>query len=272
MSNRVIVTMTTIPPRLNDPREDSGIRPGLTTILNQTNIDYEVHLNIPHQYNQSEVFLPEWLYEWQNTYSNLKIFRCDDYGPITKIYPTIQRIENPDVILITVDDDLIYNDGFIISHLKARQRYPECAIGYAGLTSINEEIPADSRGVHPVGRYYFCTSQPEDVRIRILEGYKTVSYKRSFFEDDLSLFVNKHWNDDFVLSAYMGYKNIKKIVLKCENCEGNYSPRVESFPVVCHAPIDGSVHGCNAFRRNENISKEMNDVALSWYKLGYLER
>jgi hypothetical protein len=270
--NKVILSMTTVPVRLFDPQEDYGIRPGLKTLLQQSDTSYEIHLNVPFKYKTEYIKIPEWLLEWQRQYSHLKVFRCDDLGPITKIYPTIKRVTDPTTVIITVDDDLIYMNGFIRSHLEARKRYPEYAIGYAGLGSIDESKPADDRGVHPTGKYHFTTSTPEDVRVRMIEGYKTVSYTRAMFTEDFDDFVGKHWNDDITISAYLGYKNIKKIVLKCENCEGDYSPRVETFPVVCHAPISGEVHGCNSFRRNESIVEQMEKVSNQWYNLGYLER
>lgn len=260
-TDTVVVTLTSVPDRLADKNgENAGIRPGLKTILEQSNVLYEVHLNIPYSYQYKQIQLPEWLGAWQEKYKHLKIFRCPDFGPITKIYPTIQRITDPNTVLITVDDDLLYEDGFIIAHLNKMKQHPGCALGFAGITSIEPDI---------VGRYHFASTQPEDIRVRMLEGYKTVSYRRYFFTDELDQFVFSHWNDDVALSAYLGYKNIKKIALTCENCT-DFTPRVESFPIIRHAPIHSS--GCNVFRRNDDVVLDGEKVANEWYKLGYLER
>jgi hypothetical protein len=259
----VIVSLTTIPNRLIDhDREDQGIRPGLRTLLEQTDIAYEVHLNIPYKHRDRIIYLPEWMSEWEARYPHLKIFRTFDYGAATKIYPTIQRVTNPDAIIIVADDDLLYVDGFIKSHLEARERYPDYAIGYAGITSI---------AVEGQGHYHFASSTPEDVRVRMLEGYKTVSYVRRMFDNELEQFLFTHWNDDVALSAYCGYKNIKKIVLKCPDCI-DFSPRVESYPVINHAPILDNTKGCNMYRRDETIQAEYYALENIWYKLGYLER
>lgn len=272
---KVIVTLTTLPKRLNEPTDEWGIRPSLKTVVEQTGADYEIHLNIPYEHRGEIITVPDWLMEWQSKYKHLKVFRCKDKGPITKIYPTLKRVTDPTTVIITVDDDLLYEDGFVASHLEARKRYPNYAIAYAGLGSINENLPADSRNVHPTGPHHFVTSMSEDYRVRMLEGYKTVSYLRSFFPEDLTEldeFISQHWNDDIILSAYMGYKNIKKVVLKCENCNGDYSARVESYPVIRHVPISGDIHGCNAFRTDESIRDVMEVASNNWYKLGYLER
>lgn len=257
--DRIIVTMTTIPDRLMAPV--GGLREGLKTVLEQSGPAHEVHLNIPLAYRGSRITPPDWLAEWQEIYPHFKIFRCTDFGPITKIYPTLQRERDPDTILITIDDDLYYCDGIIPAHLDGQARYPGCAVGFAGMTSIEPTI---------VGRYHFASSMPEDIRVRMIEGYKTVSYRRSFFSDDFDKFAFAHWNDDISISAYLGYKNIKKMILKCPDCT-DYTSRVETFPVIRHVPLAGGV-GCNVFRQDEKICNESQLVAAEWYRLHYLEQ
>ena len=115
-----------------------------------------------------------------------------------------QPVEKINTIIITVDDDLEYMDGFIEYHLQKRKKYPNAALGFAGICSLD-------------GSYHYATTVKQDVRVKILEHYKTVSYLRSMFEDDLFTdFVGKHWADDIVLSAYMGKQKIHKIVLNYE--------------------------------------------------------
>lgn len=259
----VIVTLSTVPKRLfGRSGEQFGVQPGLKTIVEQTGANYEVHLNIPYSYHYQKIILPDWLKEWQEQYPHLKIFRTPDFGPVTKLYPTLQRITNPNTLIITVDDDLFYHDGIIAAHLNAAERYPDCALGYAGVTSIEDNM---------VGRYHFASTLPEDVRVRILEGYKTISYRRRFFTEEFDEFAFSHWNDDVAISAYLGYKNIRKMALKCDSCT-DFTPRVESFPVIGHVPLEADGVGCNVFRRSDEVIKSGDMVANEWYKLGYLER
>jgi len=251
--SKVIVTMTTIPNRLNSPHYNGGLKPVLDRMLSLSYGDYELHLNIPHVYGKTneDYVIPEWLESISD--EKLKIFRTDDYGPLTKILPTLQRIdENEDVILITVDDDLSYLDGFIEYHLQMREKYPNSAIGFAGLTAID-------------GTCHFCTTVKSDVRVKILEGYKTVSYRRNFFKEDfVTDFVGQGWNDDILISAYLGKHNIEKWVVSYDK-DTDFSARVESFPLVGHLPNERG--GCWLFR-NENA----NDNSNEYYKLGFLER
>lgn len=252
----VILTMTTIPNRLNHPRPDFGLRNVLDRLLSMTYENYEIHLNIPHHYKKLDepYIIPEWLEQLDDP--KLNIFRTEDYGAVTKIAPTLLRVTDPEAIIITVDDDLFYEDGFIEYHLKRREQYPNAVLGFSGLGSIED------RGIR------YVTSVEKDTRVKVIEGYKTVSYKRKFFDEDFFTdFIGKHWNDDIIISAYMGMNNIEKIVLNYEG-DTDFRPRVESFPVINHAPCDRG--GCNLFREENPEVDNTNEA--EYYKIGYLER
>lgn len=248
---KVIITLTTIPNRLN--RSNGGLKPVIDRLLNLTYKNYEIHLNVPNVCKKSneKYFIPKWLEDIKDP--KLKVFRTEDYGSLTKILPTLMRLDrNDDTIIITVDDDLEYIDGFIEYHLEKRKIYPNYALGFAGLSAID-------------GSCHFCTTVKNDTRVKILEGYKTISYKNNFFKQDFfDEFVGKSWSDDIVLSAYLGKHNIQKIVINY-NKDVDFNPRVESFPIVGHLPNDKG--GCFWFR-NENVD----DNSTIWYKLGFLER
>lgn len=253
---KVILSMSTVPNRLSEMRDGWGTKECIKKLLNLSYKNYEIHFNIPHYsvVTGEEYVIPQWLIDI--TDRRLKVFRTEDYGPITKISPTIFRVDDPNAIIITVDDDLLYEDGFIECHLEKRKHYPNAAIGFAGLDSIDEE------------RNRFVTSVKKDTRVKIIEGYKTVSYVRSFFKEDFfSDFIGKHWADDIVLSAYMGKHNIHKIVVAYDK-EIDYTPRVDSFPVINHLPIEQG--GCNLFRSRNELEHE--EAEKMFYKLGYLER
>lgn len=249
--HKVILTLTTIPNRLNSHQNGGGLKPVLDRLTTLTYNNYEIHLNIPYVNKKTNetYHIPEWL----NLYDNniLKIFRTEDYGSITKLLPTVERIENPNDIIITIDDDLNYMDGFIEYHLKKRETYEDSAIGFAGIGSLDNSC-------------HFCTTVQKDVRVKILEGYKTVSYKKSFFDNDFKKFVIGNWNDDMIISAYLGMKNIKKYVISYDG-DTVFNPIVESFPVIGSVPNDRG--GCWLFR-NESVP----DNHEIYYKLGYLER
>lgn len=248
---KVILTLTTVPNRINRSTPTTGIGPVIDRLTTLSYGNYEVHLNVPYtnKKTKEEYHIPEWLINYSS--DKLKIFRTEDYGSITKILPTLNRIQDPEQIIITVDDDLEYMDGFIEYHLEKRKHYPNDALGFAGIGSIG-------------GDCHLCTTVKKDIRVKILEGYKTASYKRGFFEDDFEDFATGSWSDDVTISAYLGMNRIKKFVLHYEH-DDDFRPRVESFPVVRILPNEQG--GCWLYRK-DNI-KDNNEL---YYKLGYLER
>jgi hypothetical protein len=251
---RVTLSLTTVPQRLEQNREGWGVKPVIDKLLNLNYENYEIHFNIPYINRKlnKEYVIPEWLLEYEKTYEKLKIFRCHDYGPLTKLAPTLLRLQNDNDIVITVDDDLMYIDGFIEEHLEKRKKYPNMAIGFAGIGSVD-------------GSCHFCTTLERDTRVKILEGYKTVSYLKKFFKEDFfNHFANQSWSDDIIISAYLGKENIEKWVVNYSG-DKDFRAVVESFPVLNHLPNDKS--GCWEFRKNNE-----DDNSHQWYKLKYLER
>lgn len=248
---QIILSLTTIPNRLSSQHHRGGLKPVLDKITTLSYPNYEVHLNVPYVNKKSgeEYIIPDWLSNYNS--EKLKVFRTEDYGSITKILPTIERITDPETIIITVDDDLEYIDGFIEYHLVKRNEYPDYALGFAGIGAIN-------------GECHFCTTVKKDVRVKILEGYKTSSYKRKFFKDDFKEFVLGKWNDDMIISAYLGKYEIPKLVMTYSG-DTDFSARVESFPVVGALPNERG--GCWWYR-----SENTPDFHEIYYKLGYLER
>lgn len=89
---KVIVTLTTLPTRIVQ-EYDHGIKSCLLSLVTQSYEDYEIHFNVPEIYKHTgEPFIiPEWLEQMCLDYPILKIFRCLDYGPITKLVPTLER-------------------------------------------------------------------------------------------------------------------------------------------------------------------------------------
>lgn len=237
----VIVSLTTIPERLNDTHYgENGIYSCIMSLHNQNYDNFEIHFNIPMVYklHNTEYTIPDWLSELKN----VKIFRVDDEGPVTKILPTIRRITNKNTIIIVVDDDQRYHPDMIKEHVKNQTKYNNCAIGYDALDVVDGPIFNDIRD-------HFVSMVPEYTRVKVLQHYKSVSYKRGFFKKDLfTNFVGKTMSDDVLLSAYLGSKNIHKLVASYDD-DPTYSTIEEwqslvgmSFPIIgkiTHDPGQG---------------------------------
>ena len=249
---KVTLSLTTTPNRLSETRDGWGIKPCINNLLNLTYSNYEIHFNIPYVNHKTseEYIIPEWLTELSINNDKLKLFRCNDFGSITKIVPTLKRIDDPESIIITVDDDILYTDGFIEYHLKKQQIYPDTVLGFAGIGALD-------------GTCHLCTTLSKDTQVKIIEGYKTVSYKRKFFKDDFfNEFVGKSWCDDLLISAHMGKHKIPKIVMNYYK-DNDFQSRVESFPIISVLPNEQS--GCYLYRI-DNVDNNNEE----FYKKGYL--
>lgn len=265
-NNNTVVTLTTIPNRLiND--HINGTKSCIKSLCEQSYKNYEIHFNIPNNFRLTgeELVIPNWLKDYENTYNHLKIFRTEDHGPVTKILPTLKRITTPNTVIIVVDDDLVYHDDLIQEHILKRQHYPDCAIGYDSLGIKSPPIFHDVRD-------HYCVSVPFDVEGKILQHYKSVSYLRSFFEEDFfKEFLDKTTSDDVLMSAYMSKQNIRKIVACYEHepklislDEWRAHGGVDTFPVLRHTHQDMH-HGCNDPRAGPRFF-----IPAEWSKKGWV--
>lgn len=262
---KVTITLTTVPDRL----ECDNIK-GLPTVIRalctQDYSNYEVHFNIPHihKVKNKKYNIPEWLNNLQDRYKHLKVFRTEDFGPPTKIIPTIQRVDNPDEILIVVDDDFVYNNKTVKEHVENQKKFNRSAIGYDGLGAV---VP-----IYNDGRDHFVCLVNEPIEVNTLQHYRTVSYKRDFFDQDFfELFVGKTLSDDILVSLYMRYKDIPLIVVPVPGHEpiydkDEYDNKLASlqFPLDNrgYAPIDTGAQDPEILKLQPRfyIPKELEDL------------
>lgn len=104
---QVYLTMTTTPDRIGTEQ----FRRYVENLLKQK--PYELVLNVPYQYGRTgeSYVIPSWL----QTYPQIRVVRCEDTGPSTKILGGIDTIPD-EAPVISVDDDLLYQD-FLVSTL-----------------------------------------------------------------------------------------------------------------------------------------------------------
>lgn len=267
---KVIVTLTTIPTRVSQ-EHDSGIKSNLLSLINQDyNGEYEIHLNIPKElkYNNQPYIIPDWMRKLSEENPKFKIFEgLKDYGPITKLVPTLERITDGETIIIVCDDDLVYHPKMVEEQVKNQLKYEDTAVGYDGSRLVN---PNDFDDV----RSNFVVSVYKDVYVKLLQHYKTVSYKRKFFKEDFFnefiLDIKDAWNDDVVVSAYMGKHNYKKLVRCYEGEEPLITLEdwqakggVTTFPVLRHTSHEGA-EGCHLYRRDGYSDNHMEYGRLNY--------
>jgi len=187
----VVATLTTAPDRIH------LIEPVLQSLTSgQSRPPDEIHLNIPHRFARTgaEYIIPDFIKNYP-----VKVFRCEDEGPGTKLIPTIRRTAaNANVWLFVVDDDIRHLPEALKTLLGFAKKNPQAAYGYAD-------------------NYLYRKWSPPDGSVDILCGFGGFLVHRSFFGTDFEDYLSKalsnkscRFHDDVYFSNYLALQNISR--------------------------------------------------------------
>ena len=109
---RVVASLTTMPDRYDK------VARTLQTIRDQTYPLDAIYLAVPTHCRRLDIPYPP-LPETITTIA--RIVRCVDYGSITKLVGALLMEEDPDTIIITFDDDIIYHPQVVEKLVKRHQ-------------------------------------------------------------------------------------------------------------------------------------------------------
>ena len=210
-----IVSMTTSPTRI------AHIRTTITSVIEQTYKAARIVVNIPEKYGRTgETYtIPDWFKDFESVLFVNHV--SEDYGPVTKLFPTVKLVEDAEnMYIVTVDDDIKYLPHMLEDFARAivYNGKREVALGYSGFwfyANYDENISAHL----PIGK---------ECHVDILEGYGMVCYKRSFFADDFESYVmtairdvETKFSDDLIVSNYLAGRGIKRVQLSNERNSRN---------------------------------------------------
>lgn len=193
-TSKVYISFTTIPERLK------YINKQIDKILQQTLLPDKIFVNIPYISRRTGE-----KYKIQETKFDprVQIVRCKDYGPATKLLGCISEIDDPESIIITIDDDQNYIPDMIKYNVMYAETNKDCCICSQAY---------QDRGCH---KY-----------VDILEGFGSVVYRRKFISkemldffdnfDDKEKIPHKVFvSDDLTISSWMKMQNIP-IIRMCK--------------------------------------------------------
>lgn len=244
MSVPVVVSLTTIPERLNDGYGESGVLGAFKSLCEQDYPDFTIWLHIPIEYKLKGIktVIPEWMDNLYASCPKMRMLMVEDEGSLTKIIPALRMLSDPDTILIIVDDDVVYDPRMVSEHVKNQEESGgTIAIGYDGLDA---KIP-----VYDNVRDHFVVGVDRPIPVNMLQHYKSVSYRRKFFQDDIYDFVKHTNSDDVAISAYLSKQGIKKMVYpfhedpRWTSTEHWQEGINNTFPTIRHCGHDQN--GCN---------------------------
>jgi hypothetical protein len=194
----VVVTLTTLPSRVD------RIELTLKSLLRQTVSPRTIRLNVPRASRREQVScdIPPRL----RMLRSVTIVECDDYGPSTKLIPTLLDA-SPDDRLLVVDDDRVYQPSFIEQMVDRSDGHPDVAVAASGwdapadLTDRPSTLVATLAGRAPAP--IKCTRVNGARDVDVMQGLAGYLVKRRFFDraaiadyadaPDAAFFVDDVW-------------------------------------------------------------------------------
>ena len=184
---RVVASMTTTPSRID------RIRPAIASVLAQSVPVEHLEMNIPYVCRRTgeSYVVPPWL----EAMERVRIFRTEDYGPITKVAPTLVRYHgDPLTCVWSADDDIAYPANQLAMLLRC-----QCP-------SQRRILARHGGFFQPDGGITFMVGKLE---VSMFEGFGTVLYPPGCVGEDFLDYVSTtsenedcRRSDDVVLSFY----------------------------------------------------------------------
>lgn len=248
--DKVVVSLTTIPSRAN------FLHKTIDSLLAQTHKPDSIELNIPETYKKRSFgsmdlsLLPK----------AVSVFRCEDFGPATKLLPTLARYSGQNVCIIYCDDDRLYDKNLIKRLLKCHENSPRSAIADEVLEIKSRFFSREYKKnfTYRIRRFLsgglWKPSKNNPHEGHIAEGFGGVLVKPDFFTsrvfdiDEEFLMV-----DDIWFSAMLTYNNVKVKFSNRELAE-------KSKPVIAN----GADLGRSLDSLVKSIYDDMNRNDLDW--------
>uniref|UniRef100_M4BS43 Glycosyltransferase 2-like domain-containing protein n=1 Tax=Hyaloperonospora arabidopsidis (strain Emoy2) TaxID=559515 RepID=M4BS43_HYAAE len=173
---RVVVSLTTTPNRLDK------IMDSVRSLAAQSLRPDQIYVNIPEgqmkrhpsrSYNETQI--PS---ELISLAPLVRIHRCVDDGPATKLLGPLRLETNASTLIITLDDDFVYPSELVASLAWEALAKPEDALGVCGwgMLPLWHQV-----GVVPAYVPYFM--RPTGRYVDILQACCGNAYRRGFFSD-----------------------------------------------------------------------------------------
>ena len=200
-----------------------------------------------------------------------------DWGPATKLIPTLSVETDPRTIIITVDDDLDYPSTLIEHLYAAALSRPDAAIGMKGYwlppTNTSDKDKCDPRTwdhvqderdygyySHENLLYTDAASTDRDVEVHVLGGLLGVAYRSGFFDlrrlvdfgdwPGGSVFVDDDW-----ISSVLDSARVPRVVLGLAGSE--LADQIRNQPLVApQSELEGLNSEAHAFR-NVRLQNEL---------------
>ncbi len=212
---RVVASLTTMPDRYQK------IIKTLECLNNQSYSLDAIYLSLPTVSRRLGIPYPSPTDEMLKLCT---IVPCTDFGPITKIAGGLLAEHDPETIVITFDDDMMYPPNMVEALVHKALLYPDAAIGSSGMLlryncPFCAITPNEDTFLYRIPKFVV----PEDGRrVDSIYGYPGALYRRGFFpptdrlEGEFFKYAlidhNTFMNDDITISGFLSLTNIPRII------------------------------------------------------------
>ena len=220
---RIITTMTVIP-----GRELKIIRAIMSIKEGHVKPD-AMYVNIPKTYVRFDTPLAPWLKPVLGSLGVIVNELEHDRCCFNKIIPTLEFEKDPETLVVTIDDDVVYSPLFISGLLQGYNIFGD-VVGYSGLVYPEK---AHLLGINP--RVYTVINGHGSQTHILQDGFGTMT-KLSTFSDfpnipplekgcDPTLYLS----DEYVVSRFYDFKKLKKTIV----CFDQIGRNCDDWSKVC---------------------------------------
>nr|QBK93684.1 MAG: glycosyltransferase [Pithovirus LCPAC404] len=162
-----------------------------------------IYFNLPYRSIKEDKPYPK--FKLPKTSLNVIVNRCEDHGPLTKILPTLDREKDPNTLILTLDDDVVYQDYVIEKLVKAIADTDKTVYSFSGWNYMDCPLIYPRKGTDMIP--FYCWSGVEN----FVHGISGAIYRRSFFGDDFHNLEECWTCDDILLSKYLSLHGIMMV-------------------------------------------------------------
>ena len=219
--DKLIISLTTTPTRIGYLQET------ISSIQKQTRKPDSIELNLPRVYKRKEFGEPD----TTRLPEGIKVFRCDDQGPATKLLPTLERYRKKNVCIIYCDDDRVYDPNWIDRLVSLHEKNPNtciaenrCQIEFLFRDRLYPKTLAyRMKRLFSLGQWTPRRNSPE--KGQIIEGFGGVLVRPDFFDDEVFEVSDTFFMvDDIWFSAMLTKNGIP--ILHTQPCTNDHAEPV----------------------------------------------
>ena len=202
---KIVVSVTTIPSR------ERLLKKCLESLAAQRFQPDEILLCLPTLSKREKV--PYSTPSWLGDFPRVRVATCEeDWGPGTKLLGALRAVEDPETIVITVDDDISYEPHLIEKLVRHSLDDPDAAVGFRGWNA--ESLIREHNYDFVYEEWERRRAYP--ARVNILEGYGGVAYRRRFFDATIFDYSGApeaaFYVDDVWISGHLAMRRIPRVV------------------------------------------------------------